>query len=118
MRRVVVIALPALALLLLAAHFFRAGLLPLSVLSVGLTGLLFVRHPWAATALQAALWLGTLEWLRTAWLIAARRAAQGQPFARMLVILGAVAAVTLLAALVLRHDKARRTSAIAHAELS
>ena len=118
MRIAAVIALPALALLLLAAHFFRAGLLPLAALSVGSIGLLFVRRPWAATALQAGLWLGTLEWLRTAWLIAARRAAEGQPYARMLFILGAVAAVTLLAALVLRHEKARRTSAIANAELS
>jgi len=48
MRIAAMMTLPALALLLLAAHFFRAGLLPL-----------------------VALCLGTVEWLRTAWLIAA-----------------------------------------------
>jgi hypothetical protein len=107
MRIAAMMTLPALALLLLAAHFFRAGLLPLAALSFGMIALLFVRRPWAATALQVALCLGTVEWLRTAWLIAARRVAEGQPYARMLVILGSVAAFTLLAALAFRREGMR-----------
>jgi hypothetical protein len=105
MRIVVGVVLPVFALLLLAAHFFRAGQLPLAVLSCGLIALAFIRRPWAATVLQVSLWLGTLEWVRTAWLIAARRAAEGQPYARMLVILGLVAALTLLAALTFRQKR-------------
>jgi hypothetical protein len=89
---------PALALLLLGAHFFRAGSAPLAGLSAALVALLFVRTPWAARTVQVALAIGTLEWLRTAWVFAAARAAVDQPYARLLVILGAVAILTAVAA--------------------
>jgi len=99
--------LPALALLLLGAHFFRAALMPLMVLCLGLVALLFVRTRWAWLTLQAALAVGTLEWLRTAWEFASLRAAMGQPYTRLLVILGGVALVTALAAAALRTRSAR-----------
>jgi hypothetical protein len=90
--------LPALALLLLAAHFFRGGLFPLAAISSGLIALVPVSRPWASWLLRAALALGTIEWLRTAWVLSERRAIAGEPYARMLLILGAVAALTLVAA--------------------
>lgn len=93
-------ALPALALLLLAAHFQRAGLYPLVAVSIALIGLAFVDDAWARRVLQVALVLGAAEWLRTAWVLTAHRAAMGLPYARMLAILGAVAAITLVAAVV------------------
>jgi hypothetical protein len=99
---------PALALLLLGAHFWRAGVMPLAAGCVAMLGLLFVRSPWSARALQAVLALGVLEWLRTAWVFATARAAMGQAYGRLLVILGAVAAATLVAALLLRSQAARR----------
>ena len=71
-----------------------AGCLPLAAVSFGLVALLFVPRPWAALLLRTALALGTIEWLRTAWDLAARRALGGQPYTRMLLILGAVAAFT------------------------
>jgi hypothetical protein len=106
-RTAALLSLPAIALLLLGAHFFRAALVPLTVACLGLVALLFVRARWAWLALQAALLAGALEWLRTAWQLAAARAAVGQPYARLLVILGGVALVTALAALVLRTRTAR-----------
>ena len=99
--------LAGVALLLLAAHFFRAGLVPLTVLCAMLVALLFVRAGWAVRVLQLVLALGTLEWLRTAWVFAAARAAQGQPYGRLLVILGAVAAATAVAALLLKRPAER-----------
>jgi hypothetical protein len=102
------LVLPALALLLLAAHFFRAGLTWPSAACVAVAGLLFVRSPWASHALTAALAAGTVEWLRTAWVFAAARAAAGQPYGRLLVILGTVALVTAVAAVVLGRPTARR----------
>ncbi len=99
--------LAGLALLLLAAHFFRAGLMPLTVLCVLLVALLFVRATWAVRALQFVLALGALEWLRAAWVFAAARAAQGQPYGRLLAILGVVAAVTAVAAVLLPARAAR-----------
>lgn len=107
MRTTAVLVLPALALLLLGAHFFRAALVPLTVVCLGLVALLFVRARWAWLALQAALALGTLEWLRTAWTFASARAALGQPYTRLLVILGGVALLTALGVLVLRTRTAR-----------
>lgn len=91
-------ALPLLAALLLAAHFYRGGLTVAAGLALGLGALAFVRHRWARRWLQAGLAVGVIVWLHTAWLLASGRAAQGQPYGRLLAILGAVAALTALAA--------------------
>jgi len=106
-RAVAARVLAGVALLLLAAHFYRAGLVPLTVLCAMFIGLLFVRATWGQRVLQAVLALGALEWLRTAWVFAAARAAQGQPFGRLLAILGTVAAVTAIAALLLPRSALR-----------
>ena len=107
MRVVGVLLLPALALLLLGAHFFRAGLVPVAAVCAALLALLFVRTAWAARAMQGALALGVLAWLRTAWVFASARADVGQPYGRLLVILGSVALLTALAAVALRSNTAR-----------
>jgi hypothetical protein len=107
-RRVARLLLPTLALLLLAAHFFRAGLTPLAAFCLTAVGLLFVPATWAVRTLQALLGLGTLEWMRTAWVFATARAAAGQPYGRLLVILGLVALVTIAAAVALRDAERRR----------
>lgn len=107
LRTLGVLLLPAAALVLLGAHFFRAGLVPLTVACLGLIALLFARARWAWLATQGALWLGMLEWLRTAWLFASARAQSGQPYGRLLAILGGVALVTAVAAMVLRTTAAR-----------
>ena len=98
---------PALALLLLAAHFWRAQLWPLAVVCVALVGVLGLRRRWAARLVQTALMLGSIEWLRTLATLVAARMALGQPYARMTVILGAVALVTLASALVFRTRSLR-----------
>ena len=49
--------------------------------------------------MPVALLLGTFEWLRTMYALASVRALHGQPYGRMLVILGIVAAITLCSAL-------------------
>ena len=92
--------LPALALALLAAHFYRAG----AWLAVGavvvVAVLLFVRKPWAARGLQIALVAGAVEWIRSAAQFVALRESMGQPWTRLAIILGAVALFTALCALV------------------
>ena len=107
LRVVGALLLPALALLLLGAHFFRAGLVPVAAVCVALLALLFVRTAWAALAMQGVLVLGVLEWLRTAWVFASARAEAGQPYGRLLVILGGVALITALAAMLLQSKTAR-----------
>ncbi|HSM14782.1 MAG TPA: hypothetical protein VLA66_12015 [Thermoanaerobaculia bacterium] len=92
--------LVVLALVLLGAHLSRAGAplaLALAVPVAGI-GLLFVRGAWAGWAVRIVLALGALEWLRSLAVHASRRAEAGQPWLRLAVILGAVAALTALAA--------------------
>src|SRR5512139_1681186 len=107
MKLVARLILPLLALLLLAAHFYRADRMVLAVLCAALTLLLAVPRPWAARTLQAALVLGAIEWLRTLASFAATRVAVGQRYLRLTLILGAVAAFTLLAAWVFQHRAVR-----------
>jgi hypothetical protein len=92
------VVLAVLSLLLLAAHFYRGGIYPLVVASISLTALAFVAQRWAGRVLGALLLAGALEWLRTAWVFASLRASMGLPYARLVAILGSVAAFTLASA--------------------
>ena len=93
---------PLLALVLLAAHFYRAAAWPWLLATLALLPLLALRRAWVPRVLQGALLAGAAEWLWTAALLAQQRLALGQPWLRMALILGAVALLTLGAALVFR----------------
>ncbi len=99
---------PALSFLVLAAHFFRAGYLVAFAVSLALLALLFVPRPWAARAVQLALLLATLEWVRTLFAFAGQRHALGLPQTRLVVILGGVAAATAACLLVFRSARVKR----------
>jgi hypothetical protein len=92
----------ALALLVLGAHFLRAGNFALVAVALAVVALLFARRPWAARAVQGALVLGALEWLRTLQLLALERRAAGAPYLRMTLILAGVALATALSLLTFR----------------
>lgn len=87
-----------LALLLLAAHFYRDADLVPAALCVAAIALVFVRRRWAVVILRVGLAAGTVVWIATAWQIAQHRMAAGEPYLRMALILGAVAAFTAFAA--------------------
>lgn len=89
-----------LSLVVLGAHFMRNGDTVFVASAVVLTALLFVRQLWVARLMQVVLVLGALEWVRALYELAQARAALGEPYGRMLVILGSVAAVTACSALV------------------
>jgi len=92
-------SIPAvLALLLLAAHFYRAAAIVPAVACVAAVALVFVKRPWAVSVLRWGLAAGTVVWLVTAWRIARDRIDAGMPYLRMLAILGAVAVFTAVAA--------------------
>ncbi len=98
-----------LSLLVLGAHFLRYGWTFLFVaVVVLLVAVLTIHRPWAARTAQTVLVLGSLEWLRTLFFLARARFDAGQPAVRMIVILGAVAAFTLLSALVFQTRTLRR----------
>ncbi len=108
LRTVALLGLPALALVLLAAHLAHAGWLPLAACAVLLTGLLGLRRPWAARAVQVVLAIATLEWVRTTVGLAQLRLHHGEPYLRLAVILGAVTLYTALAAAAFQHPALRR----------
>jgi hypothetical protein len=96
-----------LSLLVLGAHFLRAGNLVLVGAALVLVGLLGVRRRWAARSVQVALLLGAAEWVRTLARLVASRAESGQPAVRLSLILGGVALLTGLSALVFRSARLR-----------
>jgi hypothetical protein len=99
MKKVLLLLPVVLSLAVLGAHFLRYGSSIGVLAALLLIALLFLRRPWVARVMQVVLVLGTLEWLRTMYELGHMRALQGQPYGRMLVILGIVAVVTLCSAL-------------------
>ena len=89
-----------LSALLLVAHFSRADNLIMILVSLAVPAALLIKRPMAARAVQVGLLLGALEWVRTLMAIALRRHELGEPWLRMAIILGTVALVTALSALV------------------
>ena len=100
MKKVLLFTPVVLAIAVLGAHYLRYDHQAGVIAACALLALLFLRRPWVARLTQVILVFGAFEWLRTLFMLAQMREAMGQPYLRMAVILGAVAAVTLAAALV------------------
>lgn len=96
-----------LATVVLAAHFLRAGWLPLVVALVAVIPLLGLRRRWVPRLFQVMLGLGSLEWLRTLLELRDARQATGQPHGRMVAILGAVAVLTAVTAALFELPRVR-----------
>lgn len=90
------------SMLLLGAHFYRAGHLLLAGGALLSLGLLCIRKPQAIWLMQGLLVAGSVEWLFTAIRLVADRQTQGLPWLRLAIILGVVALCTLLSTLPLR----------------
>ena len=101
------LAAPALAFVVLAAHFLRASNGVAIVICAVMIALLFVRRGWAARTMQVALLLGAIEWLHLAVVLVLARQAMGEAFLRLAFILGGVALFTALSALVFRTEQLR-----------
>ena len=96
-----------LSALMLAAHFLRTGPMILALLCLIVPLTLFVRRIWALRLVQIFLLLGAAEWVRTLIVLVRDRQAQGEPWLRLVIILGAVAAFTAGAAFILQAKKVR-----------
>ncbi len=101
--------LVVLSAVLLGAHFLRAGQLVLAGASAAAPLLLAVRRPWAPVLLRVLLLLAAAEWIRTALVLIRRRAADGESWTRLAIILGAVVLLTAGAALAVRARPADPT---------
>lgn len=93
------LTLVLLSLVVLAAHFLRAGNLLLVGAVLLVAAMLAVRRPWAARVVQGTLLIGALEWIRTLTMIVSARWRADEPAARTAIILGAVALISVVSAL-------------------
>lgn len=85
---------------LLGAHFLRGWHIPIVALFALLPLLLLVRKQWVARMFQVALVIGALEWIRTTIEFTRVRLEMGEPWMRMVIILGVVALFTAASGLV------------------
>lgn len=93
---------PLLAGLLLAAHFLRGMEVGATlVAALVVPALLAVGSRWALRVGQLVLAAGAVEWLRTAAVLIGDRQADGEAWTRLAIIIGAVAALTVAAAVLL-----------------
>lgn len=106
-----------LSTLLLAAHFSRADISLMVIISLAAPLILFIRRPWVARLIQIVLVLGALEWVRTLIAIAQRRLGMGEPWLRMVVILGTVALFTAFSALVFQGKSMKERYSLPQREL-
>jgi hypothetical protein len=96
-----------LSLLVLGAHFLRSGVIILVLGMLALVGCLAVRRRWVPRVVAVVLGLGAIEWVRTLLLFSGERIATGQPYVRLVVILGGVALFTALSGLVFLSPRLR-----------
>lgn len=97
-----ILAFASLLCLILAAHFLRMGALAGVLVCLGLPIVAAAtRARWALRCLKGLLIIGGVNWIATALRIGAQRRAAGEPWLRMALILGAVAALSALAAALL-----------------
>ena len=96
-----------LSLLLLGAHFFRAGVIVPVLAVVVIMFMLLIRRPWVARMIQLVLVLGGLEWISTAIALTRIRQSVGAPWERLALILGGAALLTMCSALVFRSKTLR-----------
>lgn len=90
-----------LSYIVLAAHFMRGGMLPMVIIALAAPLLLLIHRLWATRLVQCGLLLTAIIWVLTLLQIATQRQQAGEPWHRMAIILGVVAGVALLSALML-----------------
>lgn len=85
---------------LLAAHFSRADLFPLVIVSLAIPFLLLIKRAWAARGIQLLLLLGAAEWIRSMFGYIEVRKTIGEDWGRLAIILITVALLTACSGLV------------------
>lgn len=88
--------------LVFSAHMMRNEMPLIALLIACSTGFLMLKKRWVPRLFRIVLLLAALEWMRTAVSLAMDRMSFGQPWLRMVFILGSVALLTLLSARVFR----------------
>ena len=95
------ITLVIIAAVLLAAHFLRQSEFVLMFLCILTPLLLLIRKRWSLFALQLLMYLGAVIWLTTTVQFVQERLSSGEPWIRLVIILGVVILFTIMAGLLL-----------------
>jgi len=93
---------------LLAAHFSRANMFPLVLVSLAIPFLLLIRKAWVARGIQVLLLIGAMEWIRSMLGYIGVRKEIGEDWSRLAIILVAVAVLTVCAGLVFRGKSLKK----------
>lgn len=91
--------------ILIAAHFLRSGSVLLVLIGLAFPFLLLFKKPWLNRVVQLLLILAAGEWLLTLLIFTAQRRITGEPWARMALILGAVALLNVVSAVAVNPRK-------------
>ena len=101
------ISLFVLAVVLVGAHFFRAGSYALVALCLILPLLLLYKKRWSLIVLQCAAYAASLVWIGAALELVQMRQQMGRPWTTAALILCGVALFTLLAGVLLNSRSLR-----------
>ena len=93
---------------LLAAHFSRADLFPLVILSFLIPFLLLIKKAWVARSIQFLLLLGAAEWIRSMLGYIEVRKSIEEDWGLLAIILVTVAVLTACAGLVFRGKSLKK----------
>ena len=102
---------------LLAAHFSRAGIFPLMIISLAIPLLLFIKKRWVARSIQVLLILGAAEWIRAMMGYIEFRKSIGDDWTRLAIILIAVALLTACSGLVFRGKSLKQSYKLGKSEI-
>lgn len=92
-------------IILLAAHFSRAGSDLLAVMSLFIPLLFLVKQKWVILTLEIVAYLASVIWLYGAYAYIQIRIATGDDWMRLLIIMGSVALYTAWTGFFLRSEK-------------
>jgi hypothetical protein len=90
--------------LILSAHFSRGDLFVFSIIFLFIPLLLFIKNGWVVRTIQILLICGSIEWVRSLFIYISQRQTMGEPYLRLVIIIGIVALFTGLSALVFRNS--------------
>jgi hypothetical protein len=105
------------ACILLAAHFLRFYAFGIVGFCLLLPFLLLRRRAWTARIVQIVLLLGALVWGRAGYVFARQRMLAGEPWGRLVIIIGGVTLYTLVAAVLFETPPMRRRYGLRTADL-
>ncbi len=97
-----------LSMLLLGAHYYRAGFIVLVVIVFASLFLLLIRQPWIVRVIQVELVVGGIEWVRSIFEYVDMRQEINRPWILLAIILGSVALLTFCSSLVFRSESLKK----------